>query len=219
VGAAEEPERAPPEGGLRVVVFDDTGAGSAPWQGLLTRSWRVGSALYQRRRDACVDAAYGARSFADALAWLCSVQPTRRLGEVQFWGHGLFGRVFVGSDVLDERALGVHGAHHADLVALRGRLVGPEALVWLRTCSAFGGRRGQAFARALADVTGCRVAGHTHVIGPLQSGLHSLCPGAPPHWPVDEGVRDGDEARSALPSTWSAPHTITCLTGRIPAGW
>ncbi len=219
MSSVDEPRPAAPEDGdgLRVVVWDDTGAGSAPWQGLLTRSWRVGSALYRRRRNDRVDAAFGARSFADALAWLCSVQPHRRISEVQFWGHGLFGRVFVGGDALDERTVG--GAHHADLVALRSRLVGPEALVWLRTCSAFGGRRGQAFARTLSAVVGCRVAGHTHVIGPLQSGLHSLAPGGTPHWPVDEGVRGGDEARPALPSTWRAPHTVTCLAGRVPTGW
>ena len=204
---------------LRLVVWDATGHGSAPWQGALTWSWRVGSALYRAHPQAAVDAVFGARSWVDALAWLASVQPARRVREVQFWGHGLFGRVFVGKEVLDEGSVRAGGPHHDDLLALRARLVDDDALLWLRTCSAFGGTRGHRFARALVDVVGCRVAGHTHVIGPLQSGLHSLRPGDAPGWSATEGVRDGDESRPALSSSPSAPHTISCLHGAFPREW
>jgi hypothetical protein len=216
---ASVPSPAGDDDGLRLVVWDDTGAGRAPWQRWLTTSWRVGSSLYQRRRSARVDAAFGARSWTEALAWLIEVAPARKVAEVQFWGHGLFGRVFIGHEPLDEASLESNHAFSNDLQALRARLTNPDALFWLRTCSAFGGRRGQAFATALVDVLGCRAAGHTHTIGPLQSGLHTLQPGNLPAWSADEGIRDGDETQAALPSSWTAPHTITCLHGRIPAGW
>jgi hypothetical protein len=205
--------------GLRLVVWDATGHGTAPWQRALTWSWRAGSRLYRTHPQAAVDDVFGARSWSEALAWLACVQPAKRVREVQYWGHGLFGRAFVGNDVLDERSVRTGGAHHDDLLALRARLVGDDALVWLRTCSAFGGARGHRFARTLVDVVGCRVAGHTHVIGPLQSGLHSLRPGQMPQWSADEGVRDGDETRSALSSSLAAPHTITCLHGTFPRDW
>ncbi len=205
--------------GLRLVVWDDTGLGRAPWQPLLTTSWRLGSRWYRHRGHAPVDAAFGARSWTEAFAWLCSVQPHAAIAEVQFWGHGLFGRVFLGGAVLDEHTIRPGGTHHEDLVALRARLTTSGSLLWLRTCSAFGGRRGHRFATTLAEAVGCRVAGHTHVIGPLQSGLHSVRPGAAPTWPADEGVDDGDEDRAALPSTPFAVNTITCLHGRIPPGW
>lgn len=204
---------------MRLVLWDATGCGRAPWQGALTLSWRVGAALYRGHPQAAVDDVFGARSWHEALAWLATVQPARRVREVQFWGHGLFGRVFIGGEVLDERSILAGGAHADGLAALRARLSGTDALVWLRTCGTFGGGRGQRFARTLVDVVDCRVAGHTHVIGPLQSGLHSLEPGATPTWSVSEGVRDGDEARAALPSSLSAPNTITCLHGAFPRAW
>ncbi len=203
---------------MRLVVWDATGHGAAPWQRALTLSWRVGSGLYRAHPQGAVDDVFGARSWVDALAWLASVQPGRRIREVQFWGHGLFGRAFVGGEAMDAASV-VGGRHHDDLQAIRARLVGEDALWWLRTCSSFGGVRGHRFASALTSALGCRVAGHTHVIGPLQSGLHSLRPGAPPGWSPSEGVRDGDESRSALLSSLAAPHTITCLHGAFPHDW
>jgi hypothetical protein len=205
--------------GLRLVVYDATGHGRAVLQPLLTTSWQVGGALYRRHPQAPVDAVFGARSWTDALAWLASVEPRTPVAEIQFWGHGRPGRVFVADDVLDAAAFRGDGERTADLRAVRARLVGPEALVWWRTCSAFGGDRGHDFARVVADFFGCRTAGHTFVIGPWQSGLHSLVPGATPGWDRREGVRDDDEARPSRPSTPWAPNTIHCLEGAVPPDW
>jgi hypothetical protein len=204
--------------GLRVVVFDATGAGAAWFQQGLTLSWRLGSRLY--RSWGRIDAIFGARSWEEALAFLASVQPTRALAEVQFWGHGRRGRALVGGDVLDGGWAAPTHPRHADVLAVRARLTGPDALWWFRTCETMGGRTGQAFASTWANLLGCRAAGHTYVIGPLQSGLHQVRPGETPSWSPEEGLRPGKpETTPALPSHPTAPNTITWLHGRIPAGW
>ncbi|MDP2344859.1 MAG: hypothetical protein Q8O67_28195 [Deltaproteobacteria bacterium] len=208
---------------MHLLVYDATGHGKAKVQPFLTTSWKVGSSLY-RHHPSKVDDVYGATSWEDALAWLCSVRPRERIDSVQYWGHGLFGRVLVGDDVLDITALQPEHARHHDLIALRQRVRSEETLFWFRTCATFGRPRGQAFARAWTRFFGCRAAGHTFVIGPLQSGLHSLRSGDEPSWPVTEGVPAShhdklDDPGIALASSLFAPHTITCLQGSIPAGW
>jgi hypothetical protein len=203
--------------GLRLVVFDATGHGTSWLQAPLTASWRYGSVVYgMRPRPTRVDASFGATCWQDALAWLCSVHPNEVIDEVQYWGHGLPGRVFLGTDRLDRDSLAHVGLLAEDVDAFRARLCGPEALVWFRTCGAFGGEAGQAFAAACAERFGCRVGGHTFVIGPLQSGLHTVTPTTAPTWSTTEGQ---DDAGRLLASSWSAPHTITCLHGAIPSGW
>ena len=203
--------------GLRLVVHDVTGHGSSWLQPGLTASWQVGARLYRHYPSATrASAAFGATSWQDALAWLCSVEPDDVIDEVQYWGHGLPGRIFVGGDVLTSQTLRSDHALADDVDAFVARLSGPQALVWFRTCGAFAGVDGHAFASSCARRFGCRIAGHTHIIGPLQSGLHTVTSSSPPTWSTSEGT----DARGALlPSSWSANHTITCLHGRIPAGW
>jgi len=98
---------------------------------------------------------------------------------------------------------------------------GEPALWWFRTCETLGAECGQAFAMAWADFFNCRVAGHTHVIGFYQSGLHSLSPGESPGWSASEGILEGDarEPLRAAESRRGEPNTITCHGGQIPAGW
>jgi hypothetical protein len=145
------------------------------------------------------------------------VQPKRRVGEVQYWGHGRWGRVFIAKDVVDvDTVRDPTHSRHADVGALRDRLA-PDALLWFRTCETFGRAEGHAFASSWSRFLGCRVAGHTHVIGPFQSGLHSLRPGGEPTWSVDEGTVDGSEV--GLMSRPGLPNTITCLHGSVPPGW
>ena len=201
------------------MVYDATGVGR-PWvQPGLTSSWIVGGALY--RGLGRIDACYGASSWEDALAWLCSVEPGQKIEQIQFWGHGRWGSALIAKDVLDARAvLDDRHAHHEDLRTLRGRLSGREALWWFRTCETFGREAGHRFATAWARFFDCRVAGHTYVIGPWQSGLHSVIPGQVPGWSPREGLPAHEsEPRYALMSGPGAPNTITCLHGRIPAGF
>jgi hypothetical protein len=162
-----------------------------------------------------VDDTRGVATWDEALGYLA----TRRepIDEIQYWGHGRWGRVLVADDVLDRAGL---DRHAAAIAAIRERLT-PNALIWLRTCEAFGARAGHDFAQALADRTGVRVAGHTYVIGYHQSGLHGLPPGTRPDWPADEGLAEGtpEEPVRALGSDRRQPRTVTALTGRIPSTW
>jgi hypothetical protein len=167
-----------------------------------------------------VDGAYGARSFADAFAWLTRHERSRSIAELQFWGHGKWGSVFIDREPLDRDLLRPGHLHHAAFKAVHERLTG-DALLWFRTCETLGARPGQDFAAALADATGARVAGHTFVIGFYQSGLHCLRPGERPHWSDTEGLARGSAAEPelALSSSPRAPNTISCLTGGIPEGF
>ncbi len=202
--------------GLRLVVYDATQRKRRPR--LLGYSWQYGSALY-RGLDR-VDAAYGAVSFADALSWLGRYAPEQPIAELQFWGHGKWGTLFIDREALDRSVLAPTHRHHAAFARFRERLT-PSALLWFRTCETLGASAGQDFACALADATGARVAGHTFVIGFFQSGLHCLEPGQRPHWPDTEGLARGS-ARApelALSSSPDAPNTITCLTGSVPPSY
>jgi hypothetical protein len=201
---------------LRLLVYDATQRERPPRA--LGFSWRYGAHLY--RGLGRIDAAHGARSFADALSWLGRVESGRSIRELQFWGHGKWGRIFIGSEALDRSVLGPAHEHHAGFRALSERLA-PDALLWFRTCETLGARAGQHFAQALADATGASVAGHTHEIGFFQSGLHRLLPGSSPSWSESEGLSRGSPERpeQALQSSPTAPNTITCFTGRIPEGF
>lgn len=216
--------------GLRLVVFDRTDAflpatrvatgyaedgtargrfGLAPW-------WRIGGGLHAlaRRAQGAPVAVRGVSSWPEAVAFAADASRTRGLpiAELQAWGHGGWGFMDLGSTRLDRERL-------SELDALRG-LLAPDALVWLRCCSAFGAPRGRAFARALADRLEARVAGHTYVIGALQSGTHSVVPGEAPSWPEDEGLVVRDRvAVAAKGSGPREPRTIGCLRLDLPPGW
>jgi hypothetical protein len=197
---------------LRLVVYDATQAERPPR--LLGLSWRAGALLYRAR--GAIDGSFGARSFSEALAWLAHLE--RPIGELQFWGHGKWGRILIDRESLDRSALGAAHRLRPQLEALRERLA-PGALLWFRTCETLGAHAGQDFARALGDFTGARVAGHTFVIGYFQSGLHTLAPGTTPAWDPNEGLAAGTAAHPerALPSRPDLPNTITCLQARLPS--
>lgn len=201
---------------LRVVVYDATQRSRPPRA--LGLSWHLGTYLY--RGLGRTDAAYGARSWSEALSWLGGYEPERSIAEVQFWGHGKWGRALIARESLDQSTLSAEHPLGTRLTALRDRLA-PDALVWFRTCETLGARLGHDFARALGDRLGATIAGHTFVIGYFQSGLHTLAPGTTPGWSTSEGLRDGteDDPRAALSSGPGRPNTITCLTGAIPVGY
>lgn len=196
---------------LRLLIYDTTQAERPPR--LLGLAWRVGARLYEAQGS--IDASFGARSFAEAFDFLASAD--RPVGEVQFWGHGKWGRALIERESFDRSALAPAHALYPKLEAVRERLA-PNALLWFRTCETFGARPGHDFARALADFTGARVAGHTYVIGYFQSGLHSLAPGETPTWSPTEGLLAGTSERPvrAFGSGPGKPNTITCFTERLP---
>lgn len=202
--------------GLRLVVYDRTQRSRSPRA--LGYSWQYGTHLY--RALGRVDAAYGARDFGGALRFLTTHETARPIRELQFWGHGKWGKVFVDRDALDRSVLAPSHRYHDLFRAFRERLA-PDALLWFRTCETLGASAGHDFARALSDATGARVAGHTYVIGFFQSGLHCVRPGEAPTWSKAEGLSRGtaDAPELAHASTPNAPNTITCLDGAIPEGF
>jgi hypothetical protein len=175
----------------------------------LSHAWAGGGVLY--RMLGRIDAMYGAWSWADALDWLASAkQPIR---EIQFWGHGEWGGLWITEELLTAAALEPGHYLHDRLAAVKARLAA-DALWWFRSCDVFGTQIGHDFARAWTRFFGCRAAGHTHHIMILQSGLHVLAPGEEPTWSLDEGIEAG--LQHARESSWFAPRTITCLHGRPP---
>jgi hypothetical protein len=202
--------------GLRLILFDATCENKLGFG--LTRAWSSGSLLYRALGRS--DAAHGARTFDDGLHWLSTYRAEEPIAEVQFWGHGKWGRVFIAGEPMDRTALVRNHRHHTALVRLRERLT-KDALVWFRTCETFGALAGRDFAQAWTEFFGCRAAGHTFVIGYWQSGLHLLAPGGAPHWPADEGLIEGS-AQEPRRAAWSGPgklNTISCFAGRVPDGW
>ena len=196
---------------MRVLVYDRTcvtrGRG-------LSLPWAAGARMY--RAMGRIDRAKGVASWGEAFAWLGA--QLRRIDELHYWGHGHWGQALVGGESFDAGALRRGHPLHDPLRKVR---FAPGALVWFRTCETVGAARGIAFAEALADHLGARVAGHTFVIGWHQSGLHGVAPGARADWSADEGLAEGTAAdpKRAHWSTKTAPRTITCLDGSIPDAW
>jgi hypothetical protein len=205
--------------GLRVMIYDRSCRGRIALPGL-SHAWWAGAQLY--RSLGRLHAYRGADSWDQALEWLAELRPSEPLAEVQYWGHGKWGGARIRQQYLDRCALEPRHPLHARLAAVRDRFL-PQAqgLWWFRTCETFGALPGQRFATELADFLGARVAGHTYIIGHIQSGLHTLRPGERPTWSEDEGLREGspDEPRRAHWSRLRAPNTITCLRGTIPDGY
>lgn len=191
---------------MRALVYDRT-------QGSLARIWSAGSVLYRGLRR--LDAVRGVSTWGEALSWLGTLREP--LEEIQYWGHGRWGRALIDGVALDARSLVTHSSQ---LQAVRDRL-SPNALLWFRTCETFGGCAGHDFAERFADFFGARIAGHTHVIGFYQSGLHGLRPGERAHWPATEGLRAGtpDEPVQAHSSAPWRPRTVTALAGQVPEAW
>lgn len=196
------------EAGLRLMLYDRTCRGRGPIPGL-SHAWSAGGVLYKRLGR--IDAWYGAASWAEGLDWLLGAEEP--IAEIQFWGHGEWGGLWIDEELLTITALAPAHPMHARLADLRGHLA-DNALWWFRSCDVFGTQTGHDFARAWTRFFGCRAAGHTYTINILQSGLHLLEPGAEPTWPVTEGVVPG--LSHAAESSIFAPRTITCLHNAIP---
>jgi hypothetical protein len=194
------------------MVFDRTCTRSSLGPGL-SHAWAAGGHLY--RALGRLDAWSGAASWDEALAFLATARAPAPVAAVQIWAHGQWGGARMHDDLLDAAAFHPRHRLHAPLLALRARLAGPDALVWFRTCETFATQAGHRFARGLAELLGCRVAGHTHVIGIVQSGLHVVAPGEEPAWSPEEGLIRGPGGwPRPAPSRLRAPGTITFLHGR-----
>ena len=197
---------------LRLMVYDRSCRGRGLELTGLSHAWAAGGAFYWALGR--IDAWHGAGSWAAAFDWIVERTRNAPAVEIQFWGHGDWGGLWIDEERLTAAALEPgHYLYHR-LAQLRTRLAGPDALWWFRSCDLFGTQVGHDFARSWTRFFGCRAAGHTHSIMLLQSGLYVLAPGEEPSWPCDEGVEPGLPHGQA--STVSAPRTITCLHNTLP---
>ena len=188
------------------------------WPVGLTHAWSTGGPLY--RQLGRLDAHAGASTWEEGLRWLAEVGGDEPIEEIQFWGHGNFGRANMANQALTVDALSASHPLRPWLDRVAARLT-PTSQWWFRTCDTFGGAPGHQFAQHWSDFMGCSVAGHTYVIGIWQSGLHRLQPGDSPHWSMWEGLRKGtpEKPQSSFGSRPWKPNTIHFLQGEVPAGW
>lgn len=203
---------------LRLMVYDRSCTRHGVFPLGLSHAWGAGGPLYASLGR--LHAWRGVDTWSDALRWLATVRPEEPIGEVQFWGHGRWGRALVRGESLDATALQASHPLHGSLAAVRARLT-ERSRWWFRTCETLGAAPGHDFARRWTGFMGCPVAGHTYIIGMLQSGLHELVPGAEPHWSPWEGLREGtpEAPTRAFWSRWGAPNTISFLHSEVPEGW
>jgi len=197
---------------LRLMLYDRScrGDGLAPG---LSHAWAAGGALY--RALGRIDACFGAKTWSEGLDWITEAARTREIAEIQFWGHGEWGGVWIDEELLTSAALEPAPYLPDRLARIRARLIpGGAARWWFRSCDVFGSATGLDFARAWTRFFGCRAAGHTHQIMVLQSGLHELAAGEEPTWSATEGLIEG--LWHAADSSANAPRTITCLHNSIP---
>jgi hypothetical protein len=185
----------------RLMIYDASEEDRNPF---LAASWFWGARLYKARNK--LDHYKGVRSLDEMIEYVLKFDS---VDELEFWGHGREGAFFIdnkriGWNNLAERFGDMRNVFHDD------------SLIWWRTCSTFHGEYGHRFAATAAEVFKCRVAGHTFIIGPWQSGLHSLEPGQDPYWPENEGDKNKSEVRSSAP--WHR-NTIFCTKADIPSGW
>lgn len=204
---------------MTLLVYDKTCNG---YRGLLKLTWIIGTWLYCLFGRA--QGRYGAKSWADALNWLISQGDQKGpITEVQFWGHGRPGAVIIGDTTLSLASLMYYRPHILDL---QRRMV-YNGVFWFRSCSAFAGRNGQRFARAMAKMLERRVAGHTYFIWLWHSGLRVVQrptednPLPIANWDLLEGIGAGT---AEMPFRLSKsgprqPRTIGCWRTQIPWPW
>ncbi len=193
---------------LDIMIYD-----SSDWAGKNLRfSWVTGGKFYKLFRS--VEHHSGFTSWAEALKWILQVEPNKKINSIQFWGHGSPGRVWINGEALSARSVLATSEHRNLLLKLKQRLV-PESTVWFRSCNVFTGQEGHLFAKMISKMLECKIASHTYIVGPWQSGLHTIKPDEEPTWDIDEGIYDN---KKMISMPWS-PNTIFCLTGKIPEGW
>lgn len=205
---------------VRLMIYDDTTIDDG-WHGWkedgLAYSWFAGGRLYRWAR--WLDKVKGVSSWAEAFEWMMAEGKKEPISMIQYWGHGSWGHVWIGKKGFNLRSIKKNNANAQKWQELRQYLT-DDAVIWFRTCSTFGGPVGKAFASEFAKLVNCKVAAHTHIIGPLQSGLHTLKPEQEPYWPDDEGIKTlPDGSKESVWSGFGAPNTVFCLKGSIPEGW
>lgn len=134
-------------------------------------TWRIGARLFAFDQ---VLAVYGAEDCYAKIEALSSSGV--RFDDIQVWGHGLPGFVFLNSEPLAWE----FWDHLAHLVR------DSSSTVWLRVCAFAATRRGQANCEHASKALGCGLVAHTHIIGTwaCHSGLYGILPNQAAYWPT-----------------------------------
>lgn len=201
--------------GARLLIYDATRPPGEFW---LRTAWATGARVYKSLGR--IDAYFGAHDWKSALAWVNAYEPSEPIDEIQYWGHGKWGKVYIAGSVLSEASLLRESDLAPELAALTKRMH-EGSLLWFRTCETFGADPGKRFAENLTNFLGCRAAGHTYVIHALQSGLHGLRAGERATWSGEEGLAKGTSHAPLLAynSVPSAPNTLHFMNGEVPAAF
>lgn len=192
---------------MRLVIFDATRKPS-----ILDETWGIGSfSMWFRGRT---DGMFGVLNWNEAFTLLRNRSNEYGLiKEVQIWSHGKPGQVLINGEKLTDFI----NDNIVIEVFKKNPIMDPNGLFWFRTCSTFQGEIGKQFAKDFSNIVGCRIAGHTHIIGcPTHSGLHSIKPNEEPSWPNEEGRnKKGKLLKSRI---WRT-NTIMFWRNTVPEGW
>lgn len=206
--------------GQRIMIYDATTIrDGVDWkEDGLAYSWFAGGKLYRIFR--WLDKTKGVESWEEALDYLIEQGKKEPISQVQYWGHGFWGSAWIGSQRVDSKIL-AEGKPLRKKFEELSELLTEDALWWWRTCQTYGTEYGQQFAKDFTELLNCKTAAHTYIIGPWQSGGHSLVPGEEPDWSPEEGVESRPERGwpKAKWSGWREPNTIFCLQGHLPKDW
>jgi hypothetical protein len=182
----------------------------------LTHSWFAGGMIYRLLR--WVDEIKGFSSWESALEWLSTHKPEQEIAQIQVWGHGSPGKTWMNGEPLHNNSF--NGKHADALKKVADRLT-DDGTIWFRNCSVFCGDPGHSFAKVWSTQMDCRIAAHTYIISPFQSGLHTIRPGEEPSWTREEGIQTGtpEHPRQIKNSSFGEPNTIFMIRSAIPEGW
>lgn len=195
--------------GLSLMFYDNS-----VWaKEMLVNTWTAGGKLYKLFRN--VDHFIGVSSWEEAFEWLNTVAPGQKIKQIQFWGHGSPGKVWINGKSLSRFVKNPASAYHEHALELKKRLT-EDSTIWFRSCAVFSRQEGHDFAKDMSTFFNCKIAAHTYIVAFFQSGLHSLKPGQTPSWSITEGVNlDGKTLWSRI----NSPNTIICLQGVVPSDW
>lgn len=178
---------------MKIILYDNTENGVKEW------FWRRYIQVRAGWRK------FGVASWHDGIdRILDAVRPGTRLMELQIWGDG------------SPSMPAINGKAPPEMFWKElANLVTPESIVWFRMCSVFYGEKGLRFAHNTALQLGCRVAGHSRIIGPWQSGLFRVTPGGTPSWADPERFENWMDAKSGP----FQQRTIACFRMSFHDSW
>lgn len=182
----------------QALIHDEAKRGSLTWW------WKIGSILQMAKQNA--DIVIEAEDWEGALANVLDEANGKRINNLQFWGHGNAGRMYMNGVPVTVNNFSLTNKRNLidDFLHELRLLLSPSSYVWFRGCSCFFGETGQRFALGARDFFNCNIVSHTYIIHALQSGTHILGPGDQISWTTSEGGVTEETGMSKL----GEPNTI-----------